>query len=667
MLARRARAGGKGWSMRIQDIGPAILKRGWIIIALVLVSTLAAAVVAQVQSPVYKVEIAVSATAPINRTTGLPDALTQSAYIALVPSIANFAESIGVAERVSERLAPQGTEIAPERLLKKASAVAEANSTSVRITFTDSSPTRVEEIANAWGDVLAAKTNLNSDLFDQDFKNLLLNGNIVVTNRATAPEKPTQPKTFAYIGLGFFAGLILGLVLSILIEYFNPHFRNPREVEETLGLPVMGILPREKGSRPAASLPAFSEGSRAWEAYAELRSGLIMPPETAPKTILVASAIPFEAETDVAGSMATSMANSGRKVLLVDCDLRGRALSALMGAKGRPGLSDALEGGGGLQGSAGKSGIAGLHFLPAGSRRENSTDLLSTPSFARKVGELARLYDVVLLYGPPLALSVDAAVVAAQAEASVAVIDAERCTRKAAQEALFNFDRVGITPSGVILANVKIKSARRPRPPRREAGAAEAAGPVAAAEAAEKEAGLPPSAAGDAGEVEQEVQQVRESVAEDFRRMGEAGSPIPAKWLRALNSDQAEVRDSAEEAIGIYYRTFLRRYRISGKSEEGITASIIRMMRREGEFADMDEEGLQAHLRQLLTEAGARFSTPTSAGGGAHGGGVDAEHIAASGSGEEKPPALAAENGGGAGGGSAPPREDEDAEGEDWE
>ena len=130
--------------MRVQDIGTAIAKRYWIVIALVLIATLAAAIVAQVQSPVYKVEIAVSATAPTNPATKLPDAQTQLAYVALMPSIANYSESISVAEAASRRLANQGIDIPPDELLGKVSAMAEANSTSVKITISDGSPTCIE-------------------------------------------------------------------------------------------------------------------------------------------------------------------------------------------------------------------------------------------------------------------------------------------------------------------------------------------------------------------------------------------------------------------------------------------------------------------------------------------------------------------------------------------
>jgi hypothetical protein len=96
--------------------------------------------------------------------------------------------------------------------------------------------------------------------------------------------------------------------------------------------------------------------------------------------------------------------------------------------------------------------------------------------------------------------------------------------------------------------------------------------------------------------------------------MGETGAPIPKNWLRALNSDKADVRESAAAAIAVYYHSFLRRYSISDESVRRITASIIRMMRREGEYAGISEEEAQRRLKQMLVDAGARFSAPTPGG-----------------------------------------------------
>lgn len=722
--------------MRLQDIGAAILKRLWVVIAILLVSALAAAVIGQAQKPVYKVEIAISATAPINRTTGLPDAMTQGAYVALTPSISNFAESIQVAELVSRRLANQGIELSPEELVKKVSAMPEANSTSVKITFTDGSPTRVTDIANAWGETMVLMTLKSeaNEFFDEGFKNLLLNGNIVFTNKAVVPEKPTQPKPMAYLGLGVFVGLVLGLVLVVLIEYFDPHFRSTRETEESLGLPVLGVLPKVKGAAPEDLLNAFGAGSLNWEAYAELRSGVMLSLGEESVSLVVAPAVPFPAAPAVAANLAVSVANTGRKTLLIDGDLRDRALSRLLGREGRPGLSEVLEKGEDPRGRIVETGISNLFLLPAGARSERSTDLVSNPAFAEELEEQEGVFDRVVIYAPALQGSMDAAVLSSAAGGLLVVVDSERCTRKVAEEVMHGLERMGVVPMGIALANVKVKGRERvsakgeklPEParvregkkakgvkPARAAEEAPPAPPVAAKEArrsamarvtgaaqgalSSREVGTaseaapahrkqePTPAPGTAttsredvlaagterevaGEtvhgaafagrretasraVQEEVSRAvkargsgraasevapspgkegeeiertapetapaaagedearaRERVMDEFRRKGERGDPIPKTWLRGLTSDKPDVRESATTAITSYYLAFLQRYAIGEDSAREITGTIIRMMRREGEFASISEAEAQERLRRMLAEAGARLA-----------------------------------------------------------
>ncbi len=728
--------------MRLQDIGAAILKRLWIVIAILLVSALAAAIVSKVQSPVYKVEISASATAPINRTTGLPDAMTQGAYVALMPSVANFAESFDVARVVSERLEKQGIQISPEELLKKVSAMPEANSTSMKITFTDGSPTRVADIANTWGETMELMTLKSeaNEFFNESLKNLILNGNIVFTNRAVVPEKPTQPKPMAYLGLGVFVGLVLGLVLVVLIEYFDPHFRSMRETEESLGLPVLGVLPKAKGAEAVNLLPVFGEGSLTWEAYAELRSAVILSHREEGASLVAAPAVPFPAAPAVVANLAMSIANTGRKALLVDADLRERSLSRFLGMEGRPGLSEVLEKGEDPRPKIIEGGAPNLFFLPAGKRSERSTDLLSSPAFIEELREQEEVFDQVVIYAPALQGSVDAAVVSSAGGNFLAMIDAERCTRKAAEEALRGIERVGIVPMGVVLANVRVKRRERgkgeperpaatvkagekkakkakkakpagapaamadsgapypvskrtvmekpgdratgkrppspatepskpraeaPLPPawepapegpaprweespsaREESGRAAAAGEVVALErggvetpatgagketspgaartwrraekvkaaAPEVEAKAPPPEASSQVGLHDEAR-ARERVLEEFRRKGERGEPIPKTWLRGLNSDKPDVRESAAAAITEYYHAFLRRYGIGEESVREIAVTIIRMMRREGEFAAISEAEAQERLRRMLAEAGARVASGPSEGG----------------------------------------------------
>ena len=649
--------------MKLSDVADAVSKRYWIIIVLVLVSALIAAVIGYVQSPVYKVEITMAAIPPTNPTTQMPDATIGAAYIAAMPSIANAGESIGVAETVHEELLKLGIDIPAEELLDKVSSIPEENSNAFKMTFTDESPTRVADIANTWGTVLALKTLPPSDvlpneLYDPDFSEVIFDGTLKITTTAIPPETPTQPKPLLYVGLGAFLGLILGFCIVVLIEYFDPHFRSPAEVEEVLEAPVVGIIPKTKATDDAALLSSLGEGSLTREAYSELRTGLMFSDEgDAIRSMAMAAAIPVGAGPSVAINLAMSIAAVERSTLLIDGDLRGQAVSKLMGATRKPGLSDSIKSGKLARDSIVKTEVPNLSLLPAGTPHQNPSDMLSRPLFEDLLHELEGYYDKVILYAPSLSSGGDASIIASRANMNLLIIDAEKCTRRMAADALKSYERLHVKPGGAVLTNVKMKRVQRKQQAMKsaeEARVKRAAGEVvelgavtetgrkeAVTKRAEKTVTIPekkavktaPAAVEKAvpekarrpaatpkpepiklGMTEEEIERMRTIVAEDFRRLGETGAPIPGQWLKALNSDKPDVRESAEIAIGAYYEAFLKKYSISEESIKNIAQSIIRMMRREGEFASMSEEEAQKHLQKMLVDAGARFNGSSSAG-----------------------------------------------------
>jgi receptor protein-tyrosine kinase len=429
-------------SMKPGDAIYALKRRYWIIIALVLVSALTGAVVSIVQTPVYKVEVIMAAEAPISAITKKPDPTTAFALAYSMQSIMNSAQSIEVANAVSKKLKESGIDISPADLQDKVTASFEANTTSLTIEVTDSSPTRVVEIANTWGE---EASRLLSD------SNMLMGGKLVLTNSAVPPKGPTMPNSLAYIGLGAFLGLVIGVSLAIGLEYFDPHFRSAEEAEEVLGLTVLGTLPREQ----VLSQQGIS-------AYANIRTNLLLSwEEQEYKSILVAPVIPDFEKTQanlgsrVTAQLAMSIARTGRKTILVDCDLNEGAVSGLLGAIGLAGLADALEESQPLEKLIAGTDTPGLFLLPTGSKPGIPADLLSSPVFPKILRDLEDQYEAVVLDGPPLIVSADSAIVARCSSASLLVVDVRNCTRSSGLEALENFDRFQIKPTGVILTNVK--------------------------------------------------------------------------------------------------------------------------------------------------------------------------------------------------------------------
>jgi len=430
--------------MKPGDAAYALKRRYWIIIALVLIASLTGAIVSIVQTPVYKVQIAMAAEAPISPVTKNPDPTVTFAMAASMQAIVNAAQSIEVADATSKKLKESDINLAPSDLQNRVTASFGANTTSLTIDVTDSSPTRVVEIANTWGE---ETSRLLSD------KPIVMGGKLVLTNTAVPPKGPTMPNPLAYVGLGVFLGLVLGVSLAIGLEYFDPHFRSSEEAGEVLGLPVLGTLPREH---------TLSSSSNT--AYANIRTNLLLSREEHEyRSILMAPLIPdFEkAQANlgarVTAQLAMSIAKTGRRTVLVDCDLSEGAVSELLGATGLAGLADALEETQPLERLIAGTDTSGLYLLPNGSRPGIPSDLLSSPIFPNILRDLEDKYDAVVLDGPPLIISMDSAIVAKSTRSSLLVIDVRNCTRSSALEALDNFDRFQIKPTGVILTNVKPK------------------------------------------------------------------------------------------------------------------------------------------------------------------------------------------------------------------
>ena len=424
--------------MKPQDVVTAIKKRWWIIVVLTLAAALTATLIARFQTPVYKVEIQMAATAPKNPVTGQTDATITLALQVAIPSIANATESIDIATATSAALQKSGINISPEELLKKVSASPVANSNSLKLSVSDTSPTRVAEIANAWG---TEASNVLSG------GQILLGGRLQITNKAVVPEKPSQPKPMVYLGLGLFLGLVAGFTIAIGWEYFDPHFRSEEETEEMLGVPVLGTIPKKQLSE-AASIEIFSG----------LKASLMFSLDGKSATsVTVAAAIPDNSGYTTAINLAKSVANMGGRTLLVDCDLRKHRVSELMGAGKLSGVAEVLEKGDAIKDKVASTSLPNLLLLPAGRASGSPSDVLATQKFAELVPLLEVSFEWVIISAPPLTTTVDAAIVATRTRATLVVVDSQTCTRNTALDALGNLRRFNLEPSGVVLTNVKTR------------------------------------------------------------------------------------------------------------------------------------------------------------------------------------------------------------------
>jgi capsular exopolysaccharide synthesis family protein len=384
-----------------------------------------------------------------------------------------------------------------------------------------------------------------------------------------------------------------------------------------MNLPVLGAIPRERGIDEDGLLSQIKSSSLTYQAYSELRTNLIFSHEEELQaagrkgnSMVITPVMPMPRGPHVSVNLAASIASTGRRVLLIDCDMRDPRASRLLESEGKTGLAEILESDKDAFTSVVSTRFKNLYLLPAGKAKGDPTDLLSLSSFSELLRSLEWKYDQVLLDAPVLGTSVDAALAASVVSSPLVVIDYQSCTRALANQALDSLRLLNIEPTGIILTGVKLKGRERmlrsmPKgwvKPQPEEAAPSLPGRAPQPELVSARARIvTDEAAREGSDDGEEVGPLAEAV-----RLGRAGAPLPVNWLASLISDKPGEKERVEAAFYAYYEAALDRYGIEPIQARKMADEILRMTRREGEYAGMSKVEINERFKQMLVKAGAR-------------------------------------------------------------
>ncbi len=291
--------------------------------------------------------------------------------------------------------------------------------------------------------ILKREVDTTKQLYDgllQRYKEIGVAGgvgtnNISLIDPAVRPEKPRTPRVTLNLALGLIGGLLLGMGGALAIEYFDNRFKSPEDVEHTLGLPVLGIIPKSEGG--AFDQVMADPRSPVAEAYRSLRTSIQFSTSTGtPPTIFVTSTKPAEGKSTTAAALATNFTQLGLKVLLIDGDLRKPSLHKKLSLPNEAGLSNYLVGSGSLTEIIQRSDNALMHVMTTGPLPPNPAELLASTKMVELLSLVSRVFDVVVIDGPPLMGLADAVIMSSQVSASILVVAANDGRREAAVVAL---------------------------------------------------------------------------------------------------------------------------------------------------------------------------------------------------------------------------------------
>jgi capsular exopolysaccharide synthesis family protein len=295
-------------------------------------------------------------------------------------------------------------------------------------------------------------------------------GNARIISRAQVPDKKAGPSKKKYLATGGLGGILLGIATAFLLDLIDKSVKNVKEAKELFGYTLLGVIPAlGKSGKPSVhsgkleqSVPRiFSRDlphSPINEAYQMLQANLkFLSSDKELRAIVVTSSVPKEGKSEVSANLAVTMAQVGRRVLLVDADMRHPSQHHIWGLTNLIGLSNILVGEAEFK-VAVREVMSRLDVLPSGVIPPNSVGLLDSKRMASLIETFSKNYDFVIFDTPPLAGLADAPILGKMADGILLVVRpkvVDSASANAAKEFLVRSGQnvLGLVANGVIIKN----------------------------------------------------------------------------------------------------------------------------------------------------------------------------------------------------------------------
>jgi polysaccharide biosynthesis transport protein len=287
-------------------------------------------------------------------------------------------------------------------------------------------------------------------------------------------NKPTEgtkvgPVLMTWLTPAMFLGILLGFGGALLLELQDKSFRSPEEIRARLNAPIMGHIPpiRTKQANDAGTpddidptlVTIVRPKSTEAEAYRGVRTQIIQATENnGNKVLQITSPSPGDGKSTLAANLAISLAQAGKKTILIDCDFRKPRVHKIFKIdKPKLGLASVTNGEAELKEAIYESPVPNLDLLPCGPRPANPAELLSSSRYQELLTQLKAEYDYVIIDTPPLLAVSDPRVVAQRADAVVMVFKISKKVRPLAERAKEFLDDIGANVIGVAINSTDVE------------------------------------------------------------------------------------------------------------------------------------------------------------------------------------------------------------------
>jgi len=307
--------------------------------------------------------------------------------------------------------------------------------------------------------ILARQSQTDRDLYDLLLKRFnelnaeagIKSNNIQLIDTARVLSEPVSPVVPLNMAMALIAGLTFAAMFVLGREKLFDTLRTPDQIRERLGLSVLGVVPvLKEGAEDVAQLS--DPKTMVSEAFSSLRASLMLASSHGlPKTILFTSTRASEGKSFTTVATAIGLSRIGKRVVVIDLDLRRPNQQRLNKLRNDCGATDILTQSLVLDDATQRDVYPGIDFITAGPIPPNPTELLTDERLKTLLGELVDRYDVVLVDSAPLLGLADAVLLGAVCEATVMVVESAANQTSATQNALARLRHGGAKVIGIVL------------------------------------------------------------------------------------------------------------------------------------------------------------------------------------------------------------------------
>jgi capsular exopolysaccharide synthesis family protein len=294
------------------------------------------------------------------------------------------------------------------------------------------------------------------------------NSNVTPIEPATVPQDHVWPRVLQNTGLGVFLGLLTSIALVVLFETLDTTMKDPDGLSRQVNLPLLAMISSvpelRKLDKKGVQLPVVVQQPRspASENFRKMRTNIEYASiDQQVKTLLVTSPYPADGKSTIALNIAAVIAQSGKRVILVDADMRRPSLHSRIGAPNRLGLSSLFVQHDLSYESALQPGMTDrVQLLSSGPQPPNPAELLGSTRMAEILQELGQLADVVIIDAPPMMPVTDAAVLSKQVDGVMVVVRAGKTKTSAVVQIVEQLRRGNAHILGLVINDITVRRVR---------------------------------------------------------------------------------------------------------------------------------------------------------------------------------------------------------------